>query len=282
MQAALPVLLIILVSSPALIGEAVITRSGVVEVRLVVGVSEGLNEVRLPVEPLVETLEARVGGRLIVPLYEGGSLYLFTRSPGEAEITYLANVTSRDSVYSFRLLGGMVKIIAEPGVVLLTPPERVVEVGEREGVVELVIEGPGLIEYAVRRAAPPPPEVVQIQTPPAQETRTPEEVAEPEEPPVPAWAWLVVPAVVVVAAILVVVIARRGRRGAGGTAYLTETDREILEELRRMGGEAMQAELQKRLAMPKTSLWRHVKKLERLGLVEIEKTPEGNKIKARG
>ncbi|MCD6421716.1 MAG: hypothetical protein J7L17_04855, partial [Thaumarchaeota archaeon] len=73
-----------------------IDSSGVVEVDLRTAVVEGLNEVALPVEPLPETIEVKVDGKALIPIYENGSLYFLSPSSGEAEITYLANITAAD------------------------------------------------------------------------------------------------------------------------------------------------------------------------------------------
>jgi uncharacterized membrane protein len=283
-------LLLVLFLSSVVAGEAVITSEGVVRVRVVSELVEGLNEIPLPVEPLVETIEARVGGELTVPLYEEGRVYLFSGKEGvEAEITYLAFVRSEGGVLSFKLLGGRVRLVAEPGVILLTPPENVLDVEEREGAVALVVEGPGLVEYVVRRKVGETPTET---TPSVEEIPVEEKATAPakEEAPPPADTGLLAEQwilVLVVAAALAgagwAALALRRRRGSDGgeELVLTETDEAILERLRAGGGEAMQSELQRELALPKTTLWRHVRKLERLGLVEVEKTPEGNRVKLR-
>jgi len=56
---------------------------------------------------------------------------------------------------------------------------------------------------------------------------------------------------------------------------LDDVDRKIIEELKARGGKALQSELAKALGLPKSTAWRHVKKLERLGLVETKKGPGG-------
>ena len=72
-------LLLLLASQPASIMIS-IDSGGVAEARLKVSISEGLNEVRLPVEPIPETIEVTMDNRSLIPLYENGNLYLFSQS----------------------------------------------------------------------------------------------------------------------------------------------------------------------------------------------------------
>ncbi|MEZ0290751.1 MAG: winged helix-turn-helix transcriptional regulator [Sulfolobales archaeon] len=60
--------------------------------------------------------------------------------------------------------------------------------------------------------------------------------------------------------------------------YLDDIDRKIIEVLDVRGGSIFQSELQDILRIPKTTLWRHVKRLERLGIVRVEKIGIQNKI----
>lgn len=116
---------------------------------------------------------------------------------------------------------------------------------------------------------------------------------------VPATA---VAAVVVAVAVAVAALLLRGRRGAapapsnggggpgslgGGGAEsavtvqprgLDEVDRRILEKLREHGGTMLQSQLLRETGLPKTTLWRHVQKLEKLGYIEVVREGRSNRL----
>ena len=47
------------------------------------------------------------------------------------------------------------------------------------------------------------------------------------------------------------------------------------------GGEAFESELRKKFLQPRTTMWRAVKRLERNGIIEIEKKDLQNLVKLR-
>ena len=103
-----------------------IDSNGVVEAYLKISASEGLNEVKLPVEPIPETIEISMDNITLIPLYENGSLYFFAPESGAVEITYLVNITAEGSVFRFRIEDeGLVRLLLAPQVVLLTVPKAI-------------------------------------------------------------------------------------------------------------------------------------------------------------
>ncbi len=60
-----------------------------------------------------------------------------------------------------------------------------------------------------------------------------------------------------------------------------EIERAIVEELKRRGGEAYQHEIMRKLEYPRTTVWRHIKKLEEKGVVKIEKRGKHNYLKLK-
>jgi uncharacterized membrane protein len=59
---------------------------------------------------------------------------------------------------------------------------------------------------------------------------------------------------------------------------IDEVDRRILEKLREHGGSMLQSQLLRETGLPKTTLWRHVQKLERMGLIEVVKEGRSNRL----
>ena len=62
---------------------------------------------------------------------------------------------------------------------------------------------------------------------------------------------------------------------------LREDDKEIINFLSANGGQAYESELRKRFLQPRTTMWRAVKRLERQGIIEIEKKDLQNIVKLK-
>ena len=62
---------------------------------------------------------------------------------------------------------------------------------------------------------------------------------------------------------------------------LREDDKEIINFLSAKGGQAYESELRKKFLQPRTTMWRAVKRLERQGIVEIEKKDLQNIVKLK-
>lgn len=68
----------------------------------------------------------------------------------------------------------------------------------------------------------------------------------------------------------------------GEKPYLRPEDKDAINFLAEKGGEAFESELRERFQLPKTTMWRLVKRLEREELVEIKKAGGQNLIRIRG
>ncbi len=62
---------------------------------------------------------------------------------------------------------------------------------------------------------------------------------------------------------------------------LRQDDKEMIAFISENGGQVYESELRKKFLLPRTTTWRAVKRLEREGIVEIEKTDQQNLIKLR-
>jgi len=89
---------------------------------------------------------------------------------------------------------------------------------------------------------------------------------------------------VVICLIIIALILLRRRKATYmskfGVEYehLREIDKQIIDIIKNHGGSLMQSELQKILNIPKTTLWRAVKRLERFGYLRIEKVHGLNRL----
>lgn len=89
--------------------------------------------------------------------------------------------------------------------------------------------------------------------------------------------WLTYAPVAIAAAVVViayVTFTRLRRRPA--PVVLRDPDDRILDFLRRSGGSATEAEIRRALVIPKTTCWRAIKRLEREGLVRVERRDKEN------
>jgi len=174
-------------------------------------------------------------------------------------------------------------------------PQRVYTVGAR-----IVLEyepGPVSLKYVVLYAPPPanqtaPKPQQPAQQPPSQPGAQ-QPGAQPQQPPPQqqqqpsGWSQLLQPPLVYAlaaaaasaAAVVALVVVARRRGAEEALAELSEEDVRILDALRRLGGGALQSELQKAVGMPLTTLWRRVKRLERLGYVVVEKKAGRNYVR---
>ncbi|KYH36358.1 MAG: hypothetical protein AYL28_006570 [Candidatus Bathyarchaeota archaeon B23] len=103
-----------------------------------------------------------------------------------------------------------------------------------------------------------------------------EEAAEAAEKPINPYLYIAVGGVVTAVAMMLLL---RRRRGGGEIAVegllerhpdLRFEDREVVRFLAESGGEAFAAEIRERFKMPRTSVWRLIRRLEREGLVEVK------------
>ncbi len=62
---------------------------------------------------------------------------------------------------------------------------------------------------------------------------------------------------------------------------IREDDKEIVKFISNNGGQALESELRKKFLQPRTTMWRAVKRLERNGIIEIEKKDLQNLVKIR-
>jgi len=62
---------------------------------------------------------------------------------------------------------------------------------------------------------------------------------------------------------------------------MREDDKELVRFISENGGQALESELRKKFLQPRTTMWRAVKRLERLGIVEIEKKDLQNVVKLK-
>jgi uncharacterized membrane protein len=100
--------------------------------------------------------------------------------------------------------------------------------------------------------------------------------------------YLIAAIVAVVAIVISIILIFRRRRGPNvektlkANPQLKKEDKEVIEFLAEKGGQAFEAEIRERFPdMPRTSLWRLVRRLERLEIVEVKKIGLENQVQLK-
>jgi uncharacterized membrane protein len=100
--------------------------------------------------------------------------------------------------------------------------------------------------------------------------------------------YLIVAIVAVIAVVLLVLLIVRRRRGPNvektmkDYPQLKKEDKEVIGFLAEKGGKAFEAEIRERFPdMPRTSLWRLVRRLERLEIVEVKRIGLENQVQLK-
>lgn len=96
----------------------------------------------------------------------------------------------------------------------------------------------------------------------------------------PLLAWSLLPAIAVATAMSTALLLafKTLRRRRSLPDQVSQADSEVLELIRSKGGRMFESELRDILGIPKTSAWRRVKKLEKLGLVRTRKVGAQNEV----
>lgn len=232
-----------------------INGDGSVFVEMNVTVGSGLNYIILPVKPVPETIKVYEYGEGIVPIYLNMTLIIPVEKAGVVDIRYVANITAVGGKAFFDVGNASVILKVMKGVILLSLPDNISELHTEDSVLVLCFTGPAEISYTLSES-------------PASENVS-------NVSPIFPWQYILLGLMVIIVVVAVYLFIRRRPRD------LDPVDKDILDILRKKGGKAIQSELMTELHIPKTTLWRHVKRLEALEYVEVEKIGRVNIVKLR-
>jgi len=276
--------------------EVIINDEGVVKVVINGTAISGLNKYPAPVDPIISTMKATLNGGEVASIYVNKTIYIATTTNGTIQITYIGNITTTSKYLEFKIndIGRPVKIIVYPNIVLLNIPNNILSVKNIDGKLVMVVLPPATIKYTVTKPATTTtpagggpgtitttptttsPRQTQSPTPTTTTTQQQQGPVTPA-PPIPTWTYVVV-AAVIAAVIIGGLLYLRKTRAANIPDILDKTDKLILEQIKKAGGTIMQGELQRITGLPKATLWRRVKKLARLGFLEIVKEGNSNRL----
>jgi uncharacterized membrane protein len=89
---------------------------------------------------------------------------------------------------------------------------------------------------------------------------------------------IILGAAVVLAVLAAGIYVWRRQGGTPGRGELRPDDVQVLDFIREKGGKVLEPEIRMKFALPKTSAWRQIKRLERLGYVRVTKIGSQNQI----
>ncbi len=247
-----------------------IDSNGVVHINATIYLTTGLNIIYLPAPPVIETVSISLNGQELPFLYNSSAnaLYVVAFTSGNCTINYVANVSIENNVFTLHLSNGyMYRLLLDPNIILLNVPRNISRYGYiNRSILYIEFSDKQVISYIVK---PPATVSTPITT---QKTEMPQQFLSS------AFLFIVIALAIVIALSLYIYFIRfRGGKGKE-LELLNEVDLAILRALEKRGGSALQSELQKDVAIPRTTLWRHVRKLEKLGYVRIEKVGLQNRV----
>ena len=243
-------------------GAIYIDSEGVPKIVLNGTIDKSLEKIPLPSKPLPASVALYVNGELIAPIVVNNSLVISSNPGSQFSITYIPETVIQDGVISFTYFSDFdTYIYVDKNIVLLSLPNNILDSKYVDNTLVIKFRGGYDVQYAVKEGATtPPPEVGG-----------------------PDFMSLLPYLVIALAgggliAFLLIRTRRRSEDEEIVEEFIDETDRVILDTLKERGGELYQSEIMRILGIPKTTLWRHLRRLEVLGYVEIKKEYKRNRV----
>ncbi len=256
-----------------------IDSDGIVYVEISSVAQEGLNEILLPTNPIVATVETYINNTLVPSVIINNTLYAFSEGKGIIRISYVAETVKAQEGFSFNITTNeTISLTISNNIVLLTLPKNIVDLKMFNGNLTIVLQGPETISYVVAEK-PPKTQPSPSPSPTTQTTITPTQ-------PLEQTLWWIIPVAIggIIATILLMKAIKKPKGPASAQLeflekpQLDEIDTAILKTLAERGGEMFQSELQKIIGVPKATFWRHVMRLAKEGFIEIRKHGKMNKL----
>ena len=243
-------------------GAIYIDSEGVPKIVLNGTVEKSLEKIPLPAKPLPASVALYVNGELKAPIVVNNSVVISSNPGSQFSITYIPETVIQNGIISFTYFSDFDSYIyVDRNIVLLSLPNNILDSSYVDNTLVIKFKGGYEIQYAVKEGATTPP---------------------PEVGGLDFMNLLPILVIALAGGGLVVLLLLRMRRKSEVEEiveeFIDETDRLILDTLKEKGGELYQSEIMRILGIPKTTLWRHLRRLEVLGYVEIKKEYKRNRV----
>jgi uncharacterized membrane protein len=271
--------------------------------------------VTLPAEPMWGPV-VELDGVPVPALSDGRNVAVVTGGGGLVTIRYVPKLVTLNGLPAVNITTNDVVLIWANGSLLVVPSLRILNLTRVDSSLVILAKGPGYVAYAVPRRPEPTPAQQATATAAADTPRgittpavasataansgsasnpttqfppvagpptMPTAVAVTTPPPgfapgqPPGWLLPLVAAAVAAGAAFLLLSTRRRRQQVD----LGEVDAKVLEYVRRRGG-AYEADVARELGIPRTTVFRAVRRLEERGLVRVEKREGRNWVVPAG
>ena len=245
-------------------GSIYISSEGVPKIVLNGTVEGTLEKIPLPADPLPASVALYIDGELIAPIVVNRSVVITSNPGSRFSISYIPSTNVESGIISFIYQSDYdTEIYIDRNIVLLSLPANILDSKYEDNTLVIKFNGKYNIRYTVKEGAvtPPPPETDRFYTD-------------------------ILPVLVVIAgggALAAFFVVRMRSRRSKAEEYVVEelideTDKLIMDRLKEHGGELYQSEIMRILGIPKTTLWRHLRRLEVLGFITIKKEYKKNRV----
>ena len=245
-------------------GSIHLSSTGVPKIILNGSTTEGFEKIPLPSAPLPASIILHVNGELITPIVVNNSIILSVDRGSNFEIQYIPNTTISRGIVRFDYYSDYeTTMYVDRNIVLLSLPKNILDSYYEGDTLVIKFMGSYTIEYTVKEGANTPPPTVE----------------KPWYDLYGPYIFLILGIGAITSYIYLTRFRRRGRAEEIIEEFIDETDRAILDTLKDHGGELYQSELVRILGIPKTTLWRHLRRLEVLGYVQVIKEYRRNRVR---
>lgn len=243
-------------------GAIYINSDGVPKIVLNGTLDSNIEEVPLPSKPMPASVTLYVDGELKPPIVVNNSAIISGDPKSKFSITYIPETIIEGGIISFTYSSDFEShIYVDRNIVLLSLPANILDSRYVDNTLVIKFMGDYDVRYVVKEGATTPP---------------------PKVGGIDFTSLLPILIVALVGGGLVsFLIFKRRRRSEVDEVieeFIDETDKLILDTLKDMGGELYQSEIMKKIGIPKTTLWRHLRRLEVLGYVEIKREYKKNRV----
>lgn len=262
--------------------EITVYRDGVAHVRSIVAVNSTVPSISLllPGE-VANVIVTDEKGQLLSYELSLNHIVIYTFGASRVVLEYdTATLTRKDGpVWTLKIdLPVQGRILLPDGAAIVYLSERPESIEAKEGRPVLTL-APGSWEISyvipVQVTTTASTATAPSSTPTASTTTAPTSAPPAIPSPYPIVAGVATVAIIGLIVALAVFLRRRSRFSS---ETLSPTDREVLQLIRARGGRIFEFELRDYLGLPKTSAWRRVKRLEKMGLIRTRKVGSQNEI----
>jgi len=262
--------------------EVTVYRDGVAHVRSIVAVNSTVPSISLPLPgEVANVIVTDEKGQLLSYELTRDSIVIYTFGASRVALEYdTAALTRKDGpVWTLKIdipVQGRILLPDGAAIVYLSEKPESIEAKEGRPVLTLA-PGSWEVSYAipVQVTTTASTATAPASTPTASTTMAPTSAPIAIPSPFPIAVVLAIAAII---ALIVGLAALLRRRSRFSSEALSQTDREVLQLIRSRGGRIFESELRDYLGLPKTSAWRRVKRLEKMGLVRTRKIGLQNEV----